>query len=228
MPAGVQQVAGYVAIGVEGPLAPEVVGVLASMAQPLAEAGIPIVAIGTFDTDYVLVRAVDLDHALRTLRQAGHAIVPAGQAVPRSDVAVRAIARHTPSTFQGSDGIMRDDELELLQGTLDVLVLKTLSWGPRHGYAVARWIAETSGAELQIEEGALYTALIASRTRLGRGGVGPLENNRKAKFYQLRRADARSSACADGALDTVLGRGDGILGAGLTTAAISYQLSAIS
>ena len=50
---------------------------------------------------------------------------------------------------------MRDDDLELLQGTLDVLVLKTLSWGPRHGYAVARWIAERSGAELQIEEGAL-------------------------------------------------------------------------
>jgi len=78
VPAGVQQVAGYVAIGVEGPLAPEVVGVLASMAQPLAEAGIPIVAIGTFDTDYVLVGAVNLDHALRTLRQAGHAIAAGG------------------------------------------------------------------------------------------------------------------------------------------------------
>ena len=75
VPPGVQQVAGYVVIGVEGPLAPEIVGVLASMAQPLAEAGIPIVAIGTFDTDYVLVRAVDLDQALRTLRHAGHAIV---------------------------------------------------------------------------------------------------------------------------------------------------------
>lgn len=74
VPAGVQQVAGYVAIGVEGPLAPEIVGVLASMAGPLAEAGIPIVAIGTFDTDYVMVRAVDLDHVLRTLRQAGHTI----------------------------------------------------------------------------------------------------------------------------------------------------------
>ena len=74
VPAGVHQVAGYVAIGVEGPLAPEIVGVLASMAGPLAEAGIPIVAIGTFDTDYVMVRAVDLDHALRTLRRAGHTI----------------------------------------------------------------------------------------------------------------------------------------------------------
>jgi uncharacterized protein len=78
VPAGVQQVAGYVVIGVEGPLAPEIVGVLASMAGPLAEAGIPIVAIGTFDTDYVMVRAVDLDHALRTLRQAGHTIASTG------------------------------------------------------------------------------------------------------------------------------------------------------
>jgi len=81
---------------------------------------------------------------------------------------------------------MGSDELELLQGTLDVLVLKTLSWGPRHGYAVARWIAETSGAELQIEEGALYTALHRLEKR---GWVeaewGLSENNRKAKFYQL-------------------------------------------
>lgn len=81
---------------------------------------------------------------------------------------------------------MAGDELELLQGTLDVLVLKTLSWGPRHGYAVARWIAESSGAELQIEEGALYTALHRLEKR---GWVeaewGLSENNRKAKFYQL-------------------------------------------
>ena len=81
---------------------------------------------------------------------------------------------------------MRDDDLELLQGTLDVLVLKTLSWGPRHGYSVARWIAETSGAELQIEEGALYTALHRLEKR---GWVeaewGLSENNRKAKFYRL-------------------------------------------
>ncbi len=50
-------------------------------------------------------------------------------------------------------------DLELLQGTLDVLILKTLTWGPRHGYAVARWIGQTTGDTLQIEEGALYTAL---------------------------------------------------------------------
>jgi DNA-binding PadR family transcriptional regulator len=49
--------------------------------------------------------------------------------------------------------------VDLLQGTLDLLILKTLSWGPRHGYAVASWIRETTNQRLQIEEGALYTAL---------------------------------------------------------------------
>ena len=77
-------------------------------------------------------------------------------------------------------------DLDLLQGTLDVLILKTLSWGPRHGYAVARWIGETTGDELQIEEGALYTALHRMQKR---GWVesewGLSENNRRARFYQL-------------------------------------------
>ena len=77
-------------------------------------------------------------------------------------------------------------DLELLQGTLDVLILKTLSWGPRHGYAVARWISDTTDDELQIEEGALYTALHRMEKR---GWVesewGLSENNRRARFYQL-------------------------------------------
>jgi len=109
---------------------------------------------------------------------------------------------------------MRDDDLELLQGTLDVLVLKTLSWGPRHGYAVARWIAEMSGEELAIEEGALYTALHRLEKR---GWVeaewGLSENNRKAKFYQLTargraqlRAQAARWARYSTAVTRVLGR----------------------
>jgi PadR family transcriptional regulator, regulatory protein PadR len=80
-------------------------------------------------------------------------------------------------------------DLDLLQGTLDVLVLKSLSWGPRHGYAVARWIAETSGDTLTIEDGALYTALHRMEKR---GWIdadwGISENNRKAKYYQLTAA----------------------------------------
>ena len=81
------------------------------------------------------------------------------------------------------------DELELLQGTLDVLVLKALSWGPRHGYAVARWIADATDEALVIEEGALYHAL----HRLERKGAvqaewGVSEANRKAKYYTLTTA----------------------------------------
>jgi len=76
--------------------------------------------------------------------------------------------------------------LDLLQGTLDLLVLKTLSWGPLHGYSVARQIRERSDNVFLVEEGALYPAL----HRLERAGWiesewGISENNRKAKFYQL-------------------------------------------
>ena len=50
-------------------------------------------------------------------------------------------------------------DLDLLQGTLDLLVLKTLSWGPAHGYDVARWIQDVTGDVLRVEEGSLYPAL---------------------------------------------------------------------
>ena len=81
---------------------------------------------------------------------------------------------------------MADDALDLLQGTLDLLILKTLSWGPRHGYAVARWIHATTEDTLRVEEGALYPAL----HRLERRGLiasewGLSENNRRAKYYEL-------------------------------------------
>lgn len=83
---------------------------------------------------------------------------------------------------------MRSD-LDLVQGTLDVLVLKTLSWGPRHGYAVAQWIRQTTGGELRVEEGALYTALHRLEDRgLVRAEWGLSENNRRAKYYELTAA----------------------------------------
>jgi len=79
-----------------------------------------------------------------------------------------------------------DTDLELMQGTLDLLVLKALIWGPRHGYAVARWVRETTDDTLRIEEGALYTALHRMETRRWlEAEWGVSENNRKAKFYQL-------------------------------------------
>ncbi|AHG92252.1 transcriptional regulator, PadR-family (plasmid) [Gemmatirosa kalamazoonensis] len=78
---------------------------------------------------------------------------------------------------------------DFLHGTLDVLILKTLSWGPRHGYAIARWLETGSGDALQIEDGSLYPALY----RLERKGWieaewGVTETKRRAKFYRLSRA----------------------------------------
>jgi len=77
-------------------------------------------------------------------------------------------------------------KMDLLQGTLDVLVLKALSWGPLHGYAVVRWIERTTEEVLRIEEGALYPALHRMERR---GWIeaewGMSEKNRKAKFYRL-------------------------------------------
>jgi transcriptional regulator len=80
-------------------------------------------------------------------------------------------------------------ELELVRGTLDLLILKTLSWAPMHGLAVLRWIEAATRDQLQIEEGALYPAL----HRLEHKGWldaewGYTDQARKAKFYRLTRA----------------------------------------
>ncbi len=83
-------------------------------------------------------------------------------------------------------------DLELLQGTLDLLVLKALAWGPRHGYDVARWVRETTHDDLRIEEGALYTALHRMEQRRWLAAEwGLSENNRRAKYYQLTAAGRR-------------------------------------
>ena len=88
-------------------------------------------------------------------------------------------------------------DLEMLRGTLDVLILKTLSWGPAHGYAVASWIEQVTGDALRIEEGSLYPALHRLEKR---GWVeaewGLSENNRRAKFYRLT-AEGRSRLGAE-------------------------------
>ncbi len=75
---------------------------------------------------------------------------------------------------------------ELLHGTLDALVLKTLAQGPRHGYGVARWIEDATDSAVVVEEGSLYPALY----RLERRGLidaewGTSELGRRAKFYRL-------------------------------------------
>ena len=80
------------------------------------------------------------------------------------------------------------DKVDLLQGTLDMLVLKALSRGPMHGYAVARWIQQTSDEALQVEEGSLYPALYRMERRAWiTSEEGLSENNRKARHYKLTR-----------------------------------------
>jgi transcriptional regulator len=80
----------------------------------------------------------------------------------------------------------RDEKIELLQGTLDLLILRTLQPGPAHGHAIAKAIERTSDDVLQVEQGSLYPAL---HRLLKRGWIlaeeGTSENNRRAKFYRL-------------------------------------------
>jgi PadR family transcriptional regulator, regulatory protein PadR len=78
---------------------------------------------------------------------------------------------------------------DILRGTFDLLILKALSWGPRHGYAVAEWIESATAEGLAVGEGTLYPALHRLEER---GWIiaswGPSENNRRAKFYALTQA----------------------------------------
>jgi PadR family transcriptional regulator, regulatory protein PadR len=76
--------------------------------------------------------------------------------------------------------------MDLLQGTLDVLILRTLAWSPMHGYAVTRWIRERTEGTIEIEDAPLYKAL----HRLEQAGCvdaewGLSENNRRARYYRL-------------------------------------------
>jgi len=85
--------------------------------------------------------------------------------------------------------------IELLPGTLDLLVLKTLAWGPTHGLGVLRSIDQATRGELQIEEGALYPALHRLEERGWLDAEwGITEKNRRAKFYRLTTAGRRQLA----------------------------------
>ena len=102
----------------------------------------------------------------------------------------------------------RDDSgrLELLQGTLDLLILRTLRPGPAHGHTIAKTIERGSDDVLQIEQGSLYPAL----HRLHRRGwidfeVGTSENNRRAKFYRLTAAGRRQLAVETSRWDRLAG-----------------------
>ena len=87
---------------------------------------------------------------------------------------------------------MPDTNVDILRGTLDLLILKALSWGPTHGYGVARWIEQATRDVLQIEEGSLYPALRRLEAREWiTSQWGTSENNRRARFYTLTAAGRR-------------------------------------
>jgi transcriptional regulator len=87
---------------------------------------------------------------------------------------------------------MAGDQMGLMRGTLDILILRTLAWGPTHGYAISRWIRETTKDELQIEEGALYPALRRLEAReVVESSWQVTETGREAKVYQLTPAGRR-------------------------------------
>ena len=89
------------------------------------------------------------------------------------------------------------DPLDFQKGTLDLMILKTLSWGPGHGYAIARWIEQCTADALKVEEGSLYPALHRLEER---GYVvaewGITSTKREAKFYRITALGKKRLAAA--------------------------------
>ena len=96
--------------------------------------------------------------------------------------------------------------VDLLQGSLDIIVLKTLSWQPMHGFGIARWIQQITDDVLQVEEGSLYPSLYRMENK---GWVKAewriTENRRRAKYYRLTPAGRRQLAEQMATWDTFAG-----------------------
>jgi|SRR5690242_15358789 PadR family transcriptional regulator PadR len=87
---------------------------------------------------------------------------------------------------------MKDPSVALLQGSLDLVVLKTLTWQPMHGFGIARWIQRLTESALQVEEGSLYPALYRLENQgLIKAEWRLTENNRRAKYYRLTAGGRR-------------------------------------
>ncbi len=90
---------------------------------------------------------------------------------------------------------VKGTDMDLVKGTLDILILKAASWTPAHGYDIARWIGQSSGGVLQVDEGALYQALRRLELRgLLRSEWGITHTGREAKFYELTAEGRRQFA----------------------------------
>jgi transcriptional regulator len=107
-----------------------------------------------------------------------------------------------------------DDKLQLLPGTLEMLVLQSLLFGPRHGHGIATTIERTSDELLTVDHGSLYPAL----QRLERTGLivsewGTSDNNRKARFYKLTRAGKKKLTEETGRWEKIVRAVRGVLAA---------------
>lgn len=82
--------------------------------------------------------------------------------------------------------------LSLVRGTLDILVLKALSWTPMHGYEITTWIEERSGGQMDVKDSALYQAVYRlEEKRLVEAEWGVTENNRRARYYRITPAGVK-------------------------------------
>src|SRR5512133_2069431 len=99
---------------------------------------------------------------------------------------------------------MATEPVDLLQGTLDLIVLKALSWRPMHGFGLARWIQQTTDDVLQVEEGSLYPALYRMENRGWiKASWALTENGRRAKYYKLTATGRRQLTLETQSWDTV-------------------------
>lgn len=90
---------------------------------------------------------------------------------------------------------MADEPLPLLKGTLDLLVLKTLSWGPQHGFGISQWLEARALDEVELDDSALYHALHRLEARrYVQSTWGVTENGRKARYYRLTDAGRQQLA----------------------------------
>ena len=100
----------------------------------------------------------------------------------------------------GHPGGVRRVRLDLMQGTLDMLLLKGLSWGPMHGFGIVRWLESTTRGALQVDEGSLYPALHRMTERGWLSAEwGVSANNRRAKYYTITPSGRRQLRAATAA-----------------------------
>ena len=118
--------------------------------------------------------------------------VPPAQGIRATD---RRETRFKPFSRRWGQSLREDtettmtDQLSLVKGTLDVLVLKTLSWGAMHGFEITSWLEDRSGGSLDVEDSALYQALHRLEERgLISAEWGMTENNRRARYYSVTRS----------------------------------------